>query len=173
LKGIDRQDTVLLLGNVPVINESDYNDINNENFRIFNDIRSNPEKYEHTLDSRLRNTLRKITEERVDTILFSNRFYEIAFDYLISLNDKNAPTSQIYNFLQNEINSYAREDEKYEILLLSYTGQHDDSTIYSSLSENMVEAKRALSEKFSYGFVCAVPLADSQNRTILCLIQRL
>jgi hypothetical protein len=114
LKGIDRQDTVLLLGNVPVINESDYNDINNENFRIFNDIRSNPEKYEHTLDSRLRNTLRKITEERVDTILFSNRFYEIAFDYLISLNDKNAPTSQIYNFLQNEINSYAREDEKYE-----------------------------------------------------------
>lgn len=166
-------DTILVVGDLAENNESDYNEVNNELFRIFNDMRSNPEKYESTLDSRLRNTLRRISEERVDTILNSVRFYEIAFDYMISLNDKNIPTSQIHNFLQNEINSYARDDEKYEVLLLSYTGQHDDSTAYSILSENLTEAKRALSEKFSYGFVCAVPTVDNQSRTVLCLLQRL
>jgi hypothetical protein len=117
--------------------------------------------------------LRKISEERVDTILYSNRFYEIAFDYLLNLNDKNVPTSQINNLLINEINSYSRDDERYEILLLSYTGLHDDSTVYSILSENISEAKRSLTEKFSYGFVCAIPTSDNQSRTILCLLQRL
>jgi len=40
----------LVFGNI-VENEKDYSDYNNENFKIFNDISSNPEKYENTLDS--------------------------------------------------------------------------------------------------------------------------
>jgi hypothetical protein len=151
--------------------ETDYTDLNNEIFKLFNDIRLSPEKYEHSVDSRLRSTLRKIIDERVDAILWSNKGYEIAFDYLNSLEERNIPTAEISNYLTEAFNSSSR-DEQFQLLILSHFGQHDSSTLFTLLAENLAEGKRALSDSFTYGFVCSISVSNKEERTILCLAKK-
>ena len=152
--------------------ETDYTDLNNEIFKLFNDIRLNPEKYEHSVDSRLRSTLRKIIDERVDAILWSNKGYEVAFDYLNSIEERNIPTAEISNYLTNSFNSSSRDDEQSQLLILSHFGQHDSSTLFTLLAENLAEGKRALSDSFAYGFVCSISVSNKEERTILCLAKK-
>jgi hypothetical protein len=67
------QDSIFVPFKLSEDQEMAYADFNHDLFKLFNEIRFNPEKYELTADSRLKSTLRKIFEDRVDTILWSQK----------------------------------------------------------------------------------------------------
>ena len=150
----------------------DYADFNHDLFKLFNEIRLNPEKYELTADSRLKSTLRKISEDRVDTILWSQKNYDVAFEFLNSLPDRKIATSVIHEFLQREINADVAVEEHYKLLTISEYGKHDESTLLSLLTENIADAKVAFTENYAFGFVCSIPVGKDQDRTLLCIAKR-
>ena len=167
------QDSIFVPFRLSEDQEMDYADFNHDLFKLFNEIRLSPEKYELTADSRLKSTLRKISVDRVDTILWSQKNYDVAFEYLNALPDRKIATTLIHEYLQKEINSEIRaQEEHYKLLTISHYGKHDESTLLSLLTENIADAKVAFTENYAFGFICSIPVGKDQDRTLLCIAKK-
>ncbi len=116
----------------------------------------------------LKNTFRKLIDERPDNILWSQKLYDVTFDYLNSLSDRKINNEDINNFLSQKVNE--NNNEKFVTSTYSYYGGRDvNPVMWGLIYENNSEIRNILLKNYLIGFVCIVPAGNNLDRTILCL----